>query len=101
MFLFLVFSLSITPTKILHTLFADHKDAKEISTHASNELAISVALYHCQCDNLVVESPFSLQLNPIFTEVLELTINNNSARESDFYSIPHFYSELRGPPSLG
>lgn len=96
----MIFALSITPTKVLHFFFANHKDANITNTKNSKTPVISIAMFNCQCDNLVVESPFTLQYQPIETVIPELFFINNPATKSSFHCIHHFFFELRGPPSL-
>ena len=96
----LIFAFSITPTKVLHFFFANHKDANVKNTKTSKTAILSVAVFNCQCDNLVVESPFTLQCQLIVTDIPELFFINNQAPESSFHCIDHFFFELRGPPSF-
>ncbi|MEO6219218.1 MAG: hypothetical protein ABIO81_02235 [Ginsengibacter sp.] len=98
--LLLIFAFSITPTKVLHSLFANHKDANVKDKKASNIPILSVAVFNCQCDNLVVESPFTLHCQPIVTNLPELFFINNPAPELSVPCTGYFYFELRGPPSL-
>ena len=96
----LIFAFSITPTKVLHSIFADHKDDHAKNTRPSNTPVLSVSVFNCQCDNLVVESPFTLQLQPVLANIPELSFINNPTSDTIFYTITDFYFELRGPPSV-
>lgn len=98
--LLVVFALSITPTKVLHYFFANHKDGIGSKTRVSNIPTLSVAVYHCQCDNIVVESPFTLRCQPIVAEISTLLVGNKPASEPSFHFVYRFYFELRGPPSF-
>ena len=95
-----VFALSITPKKTLHTWLADHTDQVpgKSSGHATT---IGVAGYHCNIDNLVAESPFSLSATPLLSPVINRVISQYQQAETGFYSRHHFYAELRGPPAIG
>lgn len=96
----LIFAFCITPTKILHSLFANHQDANIKYKKVSDIPILSVAVFNCQCDNLVVESPFILQCQPIVTNLPALFFINNPAPELPVPCTRYFYFELRGPPSL-
>ncbi|MEO8569056.1 MAG: hypothetical protein ABI419_07965, partial [Ginsengibacter sp.] len=79
---------------------ANHNDANVKNTQTSKSPVLSVAVFNCQCNNLVVVSPFTLQIQPIVTAIPELLFVNSPAREFPFHSIDHFFFELRGPPSF-
>lgn len=92
-----VFAFSITPRQVLHDWLANHKD----TSHHCDYRGIThfgVNEFHCNCDNLVAESPFTSQ--PDLFEFHQLPV---LAGRAGF--IPHlFYREapgffsLRGPP---
>ncbi|MEO6734170.1 MAG: hypothetical protein ABIN01_23315 [Ferruginibacter sp.] len=95
--LLLLFIVSNTPKQILHDIFANHPDCiKKIPDGIGNN--VSELKFHCQCDHLVVESPFTNGLSVI-------TI---SQRFTHLEIIPSYYtfivtdhhvkSTLRGPP---
>jgi len=92
-----VFAFSVTPKILLHDLVADHKDTP-IKPNHSNQEQISKAGFNCNCDNLVVESPFLHDFTPI-----DLSIEKHFAKQpiffkNKFFSLQHFYFKLRGPP---
>ncbi len=95
-----VFALSITPTKVLHSFFADHTDASIKKTYNSKTPGLSVAGFNCQCNNLVVESPFTVQYFIAATDICEIHDSNKQAVVPDFNCTDLFFFELRGPPSL-
>jgi hypothetical protein len=91
-----LFSLSITPKQWLHNIFADHKD---FYTHTvGDHLQFTKSGFHCDCDNLVVNTPFihvdgpnestGIQIFPAY----EAIINNASTPGHDYFF------HLRGPP---
>jgi hypothetical protein len=94
-----LFAFSVTPKFLLHALFANHKDTVA-SRPASNRVELSTAGFHCDVDNLVVESPFLFQHTTLdFTiPVVFPTFQN---RPNQFWSSPENHvSCLRGPPSV-
>jgi hypothetical protein len=57
LFLLLVFGFSMLPKKAVHDLFARHKD-RNLPIHDYQSRQFTWAGFNCNCDNLVVESPF-------------------------------------------
>ncbi|MFI5155713.1 MAG: hypothetical protein ACHQEM_05985 [Chitinophagales bacterium] len=55
--LLFVFGFSTLPKKTVHDLFARHKDSNS-RVNDSKSMQFSWAGFHCNCENLVVESPF-------------------------------------------
>ncbi len=96
--LVIVFAFSITSSKVLHYFFANHKDATASKVNASGLPVLSVAVFHCQCDNLVVEFPFILSCKPVMAGIPELFVLNNPVPELPFSSFEYFFFEQRGPP---
>lgn len=97
----LVFAFSITPKKLLHDLVANHKDVKIQTTKTGNDLPqLSKAGFHCQCDQLVVQTPF-LYKAVTFSLVLPVKAVSRQARPATpIYYPSHSVSFLRGPPVL-
>jgi len=95
-FLLIVFTLSITPKKYLHDIFAKHVD---ISYKKSGDKVYQLTSsgFNCNCDNLVAESSFVIDQHlfsfPIFNSFSAFLIKDIS-----FSSVPGIYSSLRGPP---
>ncbi len=98
--LLLVFALSITPAKVLHYFFANHNDSVSIKTQESKSPSLSVAGFNCQIDNLVVESPFTVECQPISFLLPEIINIKRVVSVTTFHWADHFFFELRGPPSL-
>ncbi|MEO6638305.1 MAG: hypothetical protein ABIN25_08510 [Ginsengibacter sp.] len=98
--LLFVFALSITPTKVLHYFFANHKDAFSVKAKQSNRPSFSLAGYNCQIDNIVVQSPFVAVLQPVWDHPTEAIKIHKVSTVTSFICAEHFYFELRGPPSL-
>ena len=91
-----LFTFSVTPKQWLHNIFADHKDF--YSNAAGNHLQFTKSGFRCDCENLVVNTPFIHVDGPaelIITKFLPvgqgITINNYNAGH-------HFLFHLRGPP---
>jgi len=93
-----IFAFSVTPKQWLHDLVTHHKDAPCISFDGTRSLSTSG--FHCNCDNIVVESPFlfydgsSETLAPDFFETHPVT------SAGYFISTYKSNSSLRGPPCL-
>jgi hypothetical protein len=95
--LLLVFAFSITPKKLLHDVFANHKDKVTISA-SDHSLQIYQSAFACKCDNLVAESPFTDQDNNFdFSAFYDFSEEQNLI-PYHFYSSHYFFFELRGPP---
>jgi hypothetical protein len=92
-----VFAFSVTPKILLHNLVADHKDTPINSNH-SNKEQFSKAGFNCNCDNLVVESPFVNDFFPVQLSVEKQFAQQQTFFKNYFNSLHHFYFELRGPP---
>lgn len=93
----LLFAFSITPKKTIHDLLASHKD-KIFQTSDSDLLKINKASFHCKCDNIVAESPFTNLDNKV--EWLNFFSYPQHRGEiiHSFDSAGWFSFELRGPP---
>jgi hypothetical protein len=92
-----LFGFSVTPKLILHNLVANHKDTP-LKPNSANTEQLSKSGFNCDCDNLVVESPFvdDHSVTEIIIPVLfSLHINKDV---NDFNVVSKFYIELRGPP---
>ncbi|MEO8109930.1 MAG: hypothetical protein ABI594_07865 [Ginsengibacter sp.] len=98
--LLFVFALSITPTKVLHHFFANHKDSAAVNSKDSEFPSLSVAGFNCQIDNLVVQAPFLAVLQPVWNHAPEAISAYKISTVTNFICAEHFYFELRGPPSL-
>lgn len=96
-FVLLLFAFCITPKMLLHDLIADHKDTPFTSSNSSNQ-QFEYSGFRCNCDNLVVESPF------VYYHISQEIIHPEFRPDhSDFFSSNPlvscaFYFELRGPP---
>lgn len=93
------FAFSITPKKLLHDLVANHKDTKSLSAKPDSGLPhISKAGFHCQCEQLVVETPF-LHGNAVLSLwIVPLIAARYDQPVISFYSVKDTSSRLRGPP---
>lgn len=98
-FLLLLFALCVTPKKTLHDLIADHKDAPFASTGTAQQ-HLSASGFRCNCDDLVVESPFISDVLPIEITSAAIRVSHKAVPADDFRFLRHFYFELRGPPSI-
>ena len=93
-----IFVFSITPKQWLHDVITNHHDSR--SNAADDKQSVSTSGFHCKCDNLVVQSPF---INYEASEVVNLPeffILHQTEIAGNLISAYHFFSSLRGPPSL-
>ncbi|MEO6329700.1 MAG: hypothetical protein ABIO55_12240 [Ginsengibacter sp.] len=98
-FMLIVFTFSLTPKKILHRVFATHKDTVlKFSIVARNTTSLSNAGFNCHTDNLVAESPFVLDNNKFELSLSSLFPRQYSGIKKSFISTGHILSQLRGPP---
>ena len=100
--IFLVlFAYGITPKITLHNLVASHRDAKAKSSLTDDPYAteLSKAGFNCQCDNLIIESPFVAETEPpaMMPQVCYAVFCD--AFVADVYSSIVFSYSLRGPPA--
>jgi hypothetical protein len=92
-----VLAFSVTPKILLHNLVADHKDTP-IKSNCSNQEQFSKAGFNCNCDNLVVESPFVNDFIPVDLSIAKQFVQQQTFFKNNFHSLHYFYFELRGPP---
>ena len=96
--LLLIFTLSITPKKYLHDCIADHNDF--YSFNLTKDPSVSKAGFDCDCEDVVVSSPFIENCLHQFGPP-PVAIDRLSVKWQPFY----FQSTLstkdsRGPPAL-
>jgi hypothetical protein len=92
-----LFTFSVTPKQWLHNIFADHKDFYSNAT--GDHLQFTKSGFRCDCDNLVVNTPFiqvdgpgELTIGQFFQNYQGTTICNCNTGH-------HFLFHLRGPPA--
>ena len=96
----MLFAYVITPKITLHNLVASHRDGRgKTSLPDANSTQLSKAGFNCQCDNLIIESPFVAE-----TKALVITPQISypvfcDAFVADVYSSTVFHYSLRGPPA--
>ena len=94
--LLILFAFSITPKIYLHDVIATHKDSSfNISEKATQ---VSKKGIHCDCNSLVVISPFLSESNSVQLTPLSFFVDNNCKVNKCFYSVDVYVSSLRGPP---
>jgi hypothetical protein len=94
-----IFAFSVTPKIVLHDMVAHHKDTPFKSNFGVNS-QFDKAGFNCNCDNLVVESPFTNDFNPVQISIHRFFPSHVNEYRTSFHSIHHFFSSLRGPPVL-
>lgn len=100
LFLLGVFVFCNTPTSVLHSLFADHKDQSVLLTHADGKVSVSATGIDCFCNGNVVNAPyyyyFEAVVNPAPRCYHEYQEDLNKVYVSSFVE---FFS-LRAPPAF-
>ena len=99
-FMLAIFALSNTPTKVLHTLFANHTDFISKTFKESNAPQLNVTGINCHCDNLVVIAPYTSGNSILLQNILPLFAKYNIAKVACIPFSQTFFFELRGPPVL-
>jgi len=94
----LLFTFSMTPKKYLHDLVSNHEDF--YSLHFGDETTVNQIGFHCQCEDLVVSTPFiqvSFGLNISSSYVYE-----DLASSDNIFLFLNTYTtkDSRGPPSI-
>ncbi|HSC36259.1 MAG TPA: hypothetical protein VLD19_00260 [Chitinophagaceae bacterium] len=89
---------SITPKQVLHDWLANHRDT---SMHCCHEgiVHFSADGFHCNCDNLVAESPFTHQPEIFVFSPVSVFASHPVFVPHHFYAETHFFFSLRGPPA--
>ena len=95
----LLFAVSVTPKQLFHDVITGHKHSYTKSGDALN-VHSSKSSFLCNWHNDAVESPFTDQ--PAFLVDLPLPPYSSyfNYYTCSYYSAEHFFSSLRGPPSL-
>ena len=95
----LLFAVSITPKQLFHDVITGHKhsyvktgDALNVHTPKSN--------FKCSWHSDAVESPFTDQPGFEVDGPSPLYSSDYSYYTCSYFSAEHFFSPLRGPPSL-
>ena len=92
-----LFALSVSPKIVIHALAAHHTDSHRAFGHQDDQY--SKAGFHCNIDNLVVESPFldysvSIHLQaPVAFPIHQVKADHQFRSYTD-----HIFG-LRGPPA--
>jgi hypothetical protein len=92
-----LFALGVTPKIVIHALAAHHTDRRRAVGHQQDD-QYNRAGFHCNVDNLVVESPFlnysiSIHLRPPETFPI-----HQIRADHQFRSYTDHIFGLRGPP---
>lgn len=95
-----IFALSVTPTKYLHKLFANHVDFVSKTLTYSKACQLNMSGIDCHCNSNVVIAPYTKEdvfiikpVPPVFTE---FTFSNTC----DFIHTQSISFGLRGPPTV-
>ena len=94
----MLFLLSITPKIFLHDLIANHKDS--YYSLSSTETQVTKKGIHCDCNSLVVVSPFLNESNSVSLTPPDYFVKYNCTLCNSFYSVNSYVFSLRGPPNV-
>ena len=94
-----VFAFSITPKIILHNVVANHKDTP-FASNAEKNAQLNKAGFNCNCDNLVVESPFTDYYEPFQIIINKSFLPQIIKNINGVKTIAQYYPALRGPPAF-
>jgi hypothetical protein len=95
----LLFSLSITPRKYLHDVFAHHQDTVRLYLKKQST-TIEQKGFQCEQNNQVVEQPFVQTPVPFFAYPLPLVNDYRQDHYNSFIKLFLADQSLRGPPSM-
>lgn len=96
----MLFAFGITPKLTLHNLVATHKDVKAKNVHvAHSDTQIAKSGFNCQCDNLVIESPFVNTYTAIQVSPVIVFATYQKVFVETVFSTVMYRSPLRGPPA--
>jgi len=98
-FLLVLFAFSITPKLVLHNLVANHKDSHGKIYSDNFSTKITKSGYYCNTEDLVVESPFIDDNDPIEISGIPSLSLIFSERPDNFYYFHQIFAVLRGPPA--
>jgi len=93
----LIFAFSITPKTFLHSCAANHKNSAQ-KFPASDHPQVDRSSISCTCDNFVAGSPFTEVVVGFQLSSLEFFSIKQETNPVHFFSSPHFFFSLRGPP---
>ena len=99
--LIIIFSISITPKPFLHKLLAKHTDRHHTCNNADKSAAcIHNSFYHCQLDNLVVNTEYFSSHNFPDISLEPFYLQHAATLFSSYSSSVDNVNESRGPPSV-
>ena len=91
------FAIGITPKSTFHDLIANHNDGC-FDNHQFKGTQLTKEGYNCHFDNLVVESPYIWQPQPLPSLITGFFSSNQPSFKVELFSDYPYFSELRGPP---
>lgn len=97
--LLLVFTLAVTPKKFLHDTVANHKHQLHYTKNSCRQVAVTVAGFNCQVDNLVVDIPFEVVATFRFNFQKQFFNTYRQSVELHCHVSSYYSHTLRGPPA--
>jgi hypothetical protein len=97
-FLLVLFTFSITPKRFIHDVLAQHTDSKVICNNDISEKHFHESGIKCECDQLVVESPFLQTIVAFHSNITHCYFITSQLFVQHYFSIHHTLVSLRGPP---
>lgn len=95
-----LFALGVTPKIVIHALAARHTDSRRAFGHIKADQYNKTG-FHCNIENLVVESPFLNYSNAIHLRAPEAFPIHQIRADHQFRSYTDHIFGLRGPPVSG
>lgn len=92
-----LFTLSVTPKIVIHALVAHHTDSHLALGHDQSD-QYNKSGFHCNVDNLVVESPYLNYSISIHLQAPEAFPIHQIRADHQFHSYTDHIFGLRGPP---
>lgn len=100
--LLLIFTISTTPRRYWHDLFAGHTDTTVCDTPADGKQHLRDAGFQCDCNKLVATSPFTEQDEIVVASLPRLFYTpQQTSLSSVLLAVAEHVHALRGPPVLG
>lgn len=93
----IVFAFSITPTIVFHNWLADHSDTVRKTSSSTGE-QLGKITFHCHCDNIVAESPFTEPGKLIAQQAVSFFVEEQLVTIVQITTAAVISYSLRGPP---
>jgi hypothetical protein len=92
-----ILAINITPVAFYHDVFSGHTDA-DVEHNHSYDSEVAVAGVNCHNGDFLADNNPVISIPLFSVKCPVVTYTFVSKPSVDFYSLHHFYAELRGPP---